>query len=109
MLLNVRQINFGKRFLCVAPHTTENVKKLEAVQRRTAQYVCSDYKPESSPTSMLQQLQWPTPQLRRQQAKDVMMYTIVNNLVAIPKDMHLFHSQSTTRGHDLRFHQRSSV
>ena len=87
------------------PHTTKNVKKLEAVHRCSARYICSDYKPESSPTSMLQHLQWPTLQLRCQQAKAAMMCRIVNKLVAFPKDMHLFHSQSTTRGDDLRFHQ----
>ena len=87
------------------PHTAKSINKLESVQRRAARYVCSDYNPESSPTAMLNQLNWPTIQTRRQYGKATMMYRIVNNLVAIPMEPNLKPSQSSTRGHDLRFCQ----
>ena len=54
---------------------------------------------------MLNSLNWPTLQRRREQAKAIMMYRIVNGLVAIPASQHLVPALSRTRGHDLRFLQ----
>ena len=66
------------------PFTTENINKLEMVQRRAARMVYSDYRTTSSVTTMLAQLQWNTLQERRAQHKAIMMYRIVNQLVDIP-------------------------
>ena len=87
------------------PCTSKYINKLEAVQRRAARYVFSDFRRESSPTSMMQQLGWPTLLARRSQAKAVMMYKIVNKLVDIPEAVHLTRRESSTRGHNARFHQ----
>ena len=87
------------------PCTSKYINKLEAVQRRAARYVFSDFRRESSPTSMIQQIGWPTLRARRFQAKSVMMYRIVNKLVAIPEEVHLTRRESSTRGHSTRFHQ----
>ena len=38
-------------------------------------------------------------------SKSVMMYRIVNKLVAIPEEVHLTRRESSTRGHSTRFHQ----
>ena len=54
---------------------------------------------------MMQQLGWPTLLARRSQAKAVMMYRIVNKLVDIPEAVHLTRRESSTRGHNARFHQ----
>ena len=70
------------------PCTSKYINKLEAVQRRAARYVFSDLRRESSPTSMIQHIGWPTLRARRSQAKAVMMYRIVNKHVAIP-EVHL--------------------
>jgi hypothetical protein len=44
---------------------------------------------ESSVTSMLKELKWPTLQQRRTNTKVVMMYRIVHHLIAIPSQMYL--------------------
>ena len=53
---------------------------------------------------MMRALEWESLQQRRQEAKAVMMYRIVNSLVDIPPEQHL-HLQGTavTRGHLSRF------
>ena len=50
-------------------------------------------------------LGWPSLRARRLQAKAVMMYRIVNNLVAIPENVHLTRRETSTRGHNARFLQ----
>ena len=77
------------------------MRKLEMMQRRAARMVFSDYISTSSVTPMLQQLQWPTLQERRAQAKVYMMYRIVYSLVDIPSS-HLTPTLSV-RGHNMKF------
>ena len=71
------------------PHTTENIKKVEAVQRRAARFVTGDYRYTSSVTAMIESLSWETLQHRRQQANAIMMFRIVHAMVAIPAFPHL--------------------
>ena len=66
------------------PYTDVLIQKLEAVQRRAARFVCRDYSPYSSVTTMLKNLEWDTLQLRRKAARLTMMHKIVNGQVAIP-------------------------
>ena len=87
------------------PSTQKSCAKLEAVQRRSARYVFNDYDRMSSPTAMIQNLKWLPLQQRRTQAKAVMIYRIVNGLVAIPANKHLVNAQNRTRGHETRFLQ----
>ena len=83
------------------PFTEDNILKLEMVQRRAARMVFSDYRSTSSVTPMLKQLQWPTLQKCRAQAKVYMMYRIVYSLVDIPSS-HLTPTLSV-RGHNMKF------
>ena len=83
------------------PFTDANIRKLEMVQRRSARMVCSDYRRTSSVSSMLQQLQWPTLQERRAQAKVTMMYRIVYQLVDVPTTYLI--PISSIRGHGLNY------
>ena len=62
---------------------------------------CRFHPNTSSVTPMLQQLQWPTLQERRAQAKVYMMYRIVYSLVDIPSS-HLTPTLSV-RGHNMKF------
>ena len=87
------------------PYTSKYISKLEAVQRRAARYVFSDYRYDSSPTLMKTQQGWPILRARRTQGKAVIMYRIVNKLVAIPEIMHLTRREASTCGYDIRFHQ----
>ena len=66
------------------PYTAENITKLEMVQRRAARMVFSDYRTTSSVSAMINQLNWPTLQERRAQAKATMMYRIVYQMIDIP-------------------------
>jgi hypothetical protein len=42
------------------PHTTQNINRLEMVQRRSARFVMGDYHTTSSVTTMLTNLDWNT-------------------------------------------------
>jgi hypothetical protein len=53
------------------------------VQRRAARYVVNRYHNTSSVTSMLKELKWLTLEERRQMARLVLVYKIVNGLVKI--------------------------
>ena len=85
------------------PCTSKYISKLEAIQRRAARYVFSDYRYESSPTLMQNQLGWPTLRARRMHGKAVMMYRIVNKLIAILEVVHLTRRETSTRGLHSRF------
>jgi hypothetical protein len=61
-----------------------NIQKLESVQRRSARFVMNDYRQTSSVKTMLNTLQWQPLAERRTRCQAVMMYRIVNGLVAIP-------------------------
>ena len=85
------------------PHTTENIKKVEAVQRRAARFVTGDYRYTSSVTAMTESLSWETLQHRRQQAKAIMMFRIVHAMVAIPAFPHLQLMGAATGGHQYKY------
>ena len=93
-------------------HTAENIRSIEMVQHKSAMFVYRDYKTTSSVTTMLNNFSWTTLQEHRArlQAKAVMMYRIVNNLVCIPAT-YLTPAAVNIRGHYQRFlvpHARSS-
>jgi len=50
---------------------------------------------------MMQQLGWNTLEVRRNQARAVMMYRIVNGLITIPASLYL--TANHTRGHGCKF------
>jgi len=52
---------------------------------------------------MVQQLGWNTLEVRRNQARAVMMYRIVNGLIAIPASLYLAPNTQNTRGHGCKF------
>ena len=71
------------------PHVDKDITKLEKVQRNAARFVKSDYSRHSSVTTMMNDLNWKPLQTRRRENRLVLLYKIVNNLVAIPPDKHL--------------------
>jgi len=84
------------------PYTQTNVNQLEAVQRRAARFVTGNYRTTSSTSQMIADLEWQTLQERRVNAKLVMVYRIVHELIDIPSS--LFHPATlNTRGHHLKF------
>ena len=71
------------------PYTATNINQLEAVQRRAARFVCGDYRTTSSSSQMIATLGWPTLQQRRTDARLILMYRVVTNLIDIPADQFL--------------------
>ena len=83
-------------------YTKQNISLLEAVQRRAARFVFHEFSYSSRVTSMLQQLGWPTLEQRRWISKAIMLYNILNNLVAISADKYATPNTNSTRGHPQR-------
>ena len=59
-----------------SPHTDQDIKKLEDVQRRAARWVMRDYQLTSSVTAMLQDLNWRTLDQRRIDSRLVLLYKV---------------------------------
>ena len=89
--------------LCLGPPTKSTINKLEAVQRRAARICHLDYRRTSSVTAMMENLGWEQLQTRRQQAKTIMIYRIVNQRVDIQAASLLIPTGTHTRGHANRF------
>jgi hypothetical protein len=87
------------------PVTQTNIRELEMMQRRAARFVTGDYRTTSSVTRMLAALQWTELQQHRKIAKVIMLYRIVNHLIAISPQSYLLPRgvALTTRGHNTRF------
>ena len=83
------------------PHTQSSIYNLECIQRKAARFVCNNYQRYSSVIAMMQQLNWPTLEQRRYEAKAIMMYKILNDLVQV-NHSDLVYNSSVTRGHSLR-------
>jgi hypothetical protein len=90
------------------PHTQANINKVESIQCRAARFVTNNYDPRASVTILLQDLNWPTLQYRRQLAKLIMMYRITYHLIGIPSITFLIPSRSGTRGHNILYLQPST-
>jgi hypothetical protein len=65
------------------PYHKKQIDKIEKVQRRAAQYVTGRHRNRSSVNTMLEDLKWKSLQTRRKEARLIMMYKIINNMVAI--------------------------
>ena len=71
------------------PHTTIDINKVEAVQRRAARWASRYYRYTSSGTAMLKDLNWPPLDQRRIDSRLLMMYKVTYDLVAIPASDYL--------------------
>jgi len=87
-----------------SPHIACDINRIEMAQCHSARFVHNDFKRTSSVTMMLNNLQWPTLETRRHHAKLLMLYKILNNILAAPyNDDHLTRLILPTQGHDFRF------
>ena len=72
------------------PYTKAHSDQLEKAQRSAAHFVKRNYtKEEGTVANILRELDWPTLQQRRSQARLTLMYKIINQLVDIPSDQYL--------------------
>ena len=86
-----------------APYTKSHIATMEKIQRRAACFVCNDYSRHASVTAMLDMLNWSSLEHRRKEAKCIMFYKIINNLVCVDFHHYLQPITSSTRGHHLRY------
>ena len=85
------------------PYTKSHIATLEKIQRRAARFVCNNYSRHASVTAMLDMLNWSSLEHRRKEAKCIMFYKIINNLVCVDFHHYLQPITSSTRGHHLRY------
>jgi len=91
------------------PRLKKDKTNLEKINRRAARFVMQDYKQTSSVTSMLEKLEWPSLEKRREHQRLTTMYKIVHGLVAIPTT-NLIPADSRTRSnHDYKFRALSAT
>jgi hypothetical protein len=83
--------------------TQSNINKLESVQRRAARFATGNYNTTSSVTTILNHLNWDTLQHRRLRTKAIMMYRIINGLVAIEPPPCMHHLGVVTRGQQQKY------
>ena len=91
-----------------SPHTVQDITKLEKNQRRAARYIFNDYSSFHSVSAMLNQVNWPSSETRRDYLKIIMFYKIIKGLVDITPTPDLTPVLSVTRGHSNRFYVTSS-
>ena len=85
------------------PYTKLHIATMEKIQRRAARFVCNDYSRHASVTAMLDMLNWSSLEHRRKEAKCIMFYKIINNLVCVNFHHYLQPITSSTRRHHLRY------
>ena len=71
------------------PHNEKEISQIEKIQRNAARFVKNNYNRHSSVTQMMHDLKWKPLESRRRESRPVLLYKIINNLVAIPPDKHL--------------------
>ena len=87
------------------PHYLQYQYDLEMVQRRAARWVCVQYDRQASVSAMLQKLAWETLEARRAKMRVLMLYKIVNHLVAITSTQLIPRSTITRQNHPFTFLQ----
>ncbi|MEW8547660.1 MAG: reverse transcriptase family protein [Candidatus Thiodiazotropha sp.] len=87
------------------PYYKQDIFALEKVQRKGARFVTGNYSYLESVTSMLQTLDWPPLQQRRQARRLTHFYKAANNLSPVRIPEYVTASSNRTRTHDLAFIQ----
>ena len=64
------------------PHTSSQINRLERIQHYAARFVANDHRRTTSPTTLVQTLNWQTLE-RRRTIKQAMTYKILNNIIEI--------------------------
>ena len=78
---------------------------LESVQRKSARFVCVDWRRTSSVSAMVANLHWASLQERRARARLAMFHKVQQSLVAIPKSLFtVSNAHMVTRGAPAKFH-----
>ena len=88
------------------PYKKYNSDKVERVQRRAAGFVKSRYSRYYSVSDMLDVLGWTPLSQRRQEARLILFYKIINSLAQVPFEGVLVEAyKGTRRKHNMKFRQ----
>ena len=88
------------------PYQKYNSDKIERVQRRAARFVKSRYSRYSSVSDMIYVLGWTPLSQRRQEARLILFYKIINGLAQVPFEGILVEAyKGTRRKHNMKFRQ----
>ncbi len=79
------------------PHQAKFITKLEKIQRRAARFVMGDHRRDSSVTTMLNTLEWPTLQARRRVSRLCLFYKAVHQIAAITIPAYVLSTPRTGR------------
>ena len=85
------------------PHQKYNSDKLEMVQRRATRFVKGRYGMYESVTQMLEELTWVQLSKRRENARLILFYKIINNLAMVPHSYPEKADGRTWKKHNLKF------
>ena len=98
------QLEYASIVWC--PHTTTDINKVEAVQRRAARWSTRDYRYTSSVAAMLKDLNWRPLDQCRIDSQLVMMYKVTYDLVAIcASDYLVRNTRASQHIHTLAYRQ----
>ena len=86
-------------------HTKNHTVIKLTVQRRAARFVKSRYSRYSSVSDMLDVLGWTPLFQRRQQARLILFYKIINGLAQVPFECVLVEYKGTRRKHNMKLRQ----
>ena len=78
-----------------SPYCKTQIQQVEKVQRTAARWTCRRWHNTSSVGEMLDELQWPTLEARRDQSSLLFFHKIHCGTMSIDKDKYLTPSQST--------------
>ena len=79
------------------PHSQNNIKSLERIQRQAARLCRNDYSREpGSVTKLLQELGWESLQTRRKYKRITTLYKMEHNIIDIPLDQYIMHNRGST-------------
>ena len=88
------------------PYQKYNSDKIERVQHRAARFVKSRYSRYSSVSDVLDVLGWTPLSQRRQEARLILFYKIINGLAQVPFERVLVEAyKGTKRKHSMKFRQ----
>ena len=90
------------------PYHDTHIAQVETVQRTAARWTCRRWRNASSVGDMLDELQWPSLEARREQSSLTVFYKIHSGTVALDKDKYMYlitapNIRRTRTSHEFQF------
>ena len=88
------------------PYHKTQIQQVEKVQRTAARWTCRRWRNTSSVGDMLDELEWPSLEARREQSSLTFFYKIHSGTVSLEKDKYLTpapHLRSTRASHESQY------